>query len=252
MKHGIIMLCSVASLLLGGCGGTVSLEKTLEGAVINSTGEEIATEYVLNTDYLILYFGAHWSAPCQAFTPDLVDFYEKEKGGHLFQVLYVSNGNSEREMLAYMRKTKMQWPAVVYHSKSRKKLNQNYSGASIPRLVLLNSDGQILADTFNGDKFLGPQSVLDKLSAKLGKRQSDPVGISKITGKSLPTPEKIAELYKVEGIGAKANGKMAIINGSVTVKGDELDNGIIVEAITDAYVEISIEGNNYRLKPQKK
>ncbi len=82
MKRGILALCS-AALLLSSCGAPHrSLEKTLKGAVIDSNGEGVSPSYVLNTDYLLLYFSGRWSPSCQAFTPELVEFYQNEKGGH--------------------------------------------------------------------------------------------------------------------------------------------------------------------------
>ncbi|MEN7972854.1 MAG: thioredoxin-like domain-containing protein [Verrucomicrobiota bacterium] len=253
MKYRIAIL-SCTALILAGCGGKpaplFSLEKTLEGAVVDNQGDAVTTSYVLNTDYLLLYFSAHWCPPCRAFTPKLVDFYQNEVGGQLFQVLFISNDHNDQEMRSYMRDAEMPWPAVVYHSDARKIMTKHYSGQGIPRLVLINKNGRVLADTFSGSKYLGPQHVLEELKKRLAKRKIDPVGISESTGEVLPPTKDIKKEYKVEGIGIQGGRDIAVINGEVVSKGDEIDKGVVVFDITAEYVELSFEGNRYRLLPK--
>ncbi|VGO15141.1 Sporulation thiol-disulfide oxidoreductase A [Pontiella desulfatans] len=252
MKPSFAIFCTTA-LLMGGCGSSNrmgSLEKTLEGAVIDHNGNAVNASYALNTNHLLLYFSAHWCPPCRAFTPELVKFYNQNNGGQLFQVLLISNDHTDQEMQAYVRGAKMPWPAVVYHSEARKILNNHYSGQGIPRLVLLDSAGEIVADSFKGKTYLGPNHVLEELAKLLDERERDPAGLSKATGAPLATPEKFKRLYKIDGFGSGAAGNMAFINGKVTQQGAELDTGVVVENITGTYVEISFEGNRYRLKPE--
>jgi nucleoredoxin len=238
-----------------GCSVKVasSLDKTLEGAVIDHQGEAVETGYVLNTDYLLLYFSAHWCGPCRSFTPKLVDYYRDNQGGQLFQVLFISSDHSDREMLNYMKDTQMPWPAVIYHSEARKLLQLQYSGQGIPQLVLLDRKGNILADSFKGRKYLGPQHVLNELNEqlkdRLKKREVDPVGLSETTGKPLPTPDRLASEYKVSGFGKSADRNIAFVNGSVVHQGETLGEGVIIEDITDTYVEVSYENNRYQLRP---
>lgn len=239
--------------LLAGCGGGkggINLEKTLEGAVIDPEWREVSPSYVLNTDHLLLYFSAHWCPPCRGFTPKLVDFYKRENGGNLFEVLFISADHTEREMQNYVREAKMPWPAVLYHSEATKKLHKAYSGQGIPRLVLLDRKGNVLADSFKGKKYLGPQHVLNELKKELDSRKSDPVGLSEATGKTLSTPEKLAKKFKVGGIAEQGNRRIAMINGKVYTQGDELDDGITITGINAEHVEIEKEGNRYRLLPE--
>jgi thiol-disulfide isomerase/thioredoxin len=251
MARGMTILCFIA-LLAGGCGEmkkAVSMEETLAGAVIDARGSALPVSVALNTDYLLLYFSAHWCPPCQAFTPKLVDFYNTQNGGTLFQVLFISSDRGEKEMLAYMQKTHMPWPGVVFHSDATKTLNKHYSGQGIPRLVLVNRDGKVLADSFKGREYLGPQAVIEELKEILSKRQVDPVGLSETTNETLPTPDKLARKFKVNGFGQGSKQDIAIINGKFTAEGAELEKGVVVEDITTTYVEVSYEGNLYRLYP---
>ncbi len=244
-----------AVLLMSGCGVKVakSLDLTLEDAVVDHRGEAVDTGYVLNTDYLLLYFSGHWCGPCRSFTPKLVDYYKKNMGGNLFQVLFVSADHSDAEMKNYMLSAQMPWPAVLYHSEARKRIKMQYAGSGIPQLVLLDRNGRILADSFDGKKYLGPQHVLNELHQRLAdrlkEREVDPYGLSASSGKPLPIPEELAKRFRVDGFGKAKNQNMAFINGELVLVGQELDKGIIIEAITDTYVEISYEDNRYRLNP---
>lgn len=248
-------LLGCAILLLAGCSVKVasSLDKTLNEAVIDHRGEAVDSDYVLNTDFLLLYFSGHWCGPCRSFTPELVKYYNEKQGGHLFQVLFVSSDHSDTEMKHYMQSAGMPWPAVVYHSEARKMIKRQYAGSGIPQLVLLDKNGRILADSFKGKKYLGPRHVLtaldERLEKRLKKREVDPVGLSEITGKDLPTPDRIAKKYRVDGFGKTKGQNMAFINGEIVLAGQELDEGIIIEAVTESYVEISYEKNRYKLFP---
>jgi thiol-disulfide isomerase/thioredoxin len=252
MKYALTIACA-AFLLLNGCAPTkrtISLGDTLASAVIDHNGEPATANHALNTDYLLLYFSAHWCAPCRGFTPKLVEYYNKNLGGQLFQVLFVSNDRSDREMQAYMKEAAMPWPAVIYHSEAKKTLEKVYSGQGIPRLVLLDRSGSVVADSFKGQTYLGPNHVLEELDSLLNERKQDPAGITETTGQILPTPDKFKRRYRIDGFGSGANGSMAFINGKVTLESEELETGVVVETITDKYVEISFEGNRYRLQPE--
>jgi len=252
MRYRMATLCTLAILLFSGCGvfkKAVPLEKTLAGALIDANGNRIATGDLLDTDYLLLYFSAHWCPPCQVFTPKLVEFYRSHGGGQLFHTLLVSSDHSETAMFDYMRETHMPWPAIQYSSPAINALNRTYSGDGIPRLVLINNKGDVLADSFKGSEYLGPQTVLEKLKDLLAERKTDPVGISEATGKLLPTPNTLAKKFKINGFGQGSQNDIAIINGQFTAVGAELDKGVRVEKITTTFVEISYEGNHYRLYP---
>ncbi len=249
-----ILACTI--LLLAGCGRPAAkkLDTVLEGAVINPRGEAVETGYALNTDYLLLYFSAHWCGPCRSFTPQLVEYYKSKMGGSLFQVLFISSDHSDAEMKNYMETARMPWPAVIYHSEARKAVKKRYAGSGIPQLVLLDRKGRVLADSFDGRKYLGPRHVLNELdqqlAARLEKGETDPAGLSETTGKTLPTPERIAAEYRIDGFGKTKSQNMAFINGELKLVGDDLGNGVIVEKITETYVEISYEKNLYKLLPQ--
>src|SRR6185503_11111546 len=51
--------------------------------------------------YIAVYFSAHWCAPCRAFTPKLVEWYNANKAANPhFELVFVSADNSEKDMEA--------------------------------------------------------------------------------------------------------------------------------------------------------
>ncbi len=252
MKLGTTLLCSIAFLLSCGCGSfkkSIAMEETLTRAVVDANGRDLPASKLLGTDYLLLYFSAHWCPPCQVFTPKLVEFYKANGGGKLFNAVLISSDHSETDMFNYMRETHMPWPAVQYGSDASKTLNKTFSGDGIPRLVLVNTKDEMLADSFKGRQYLGPQVVLEELKKILARRNTIPGEPSDADAKHLPTPRKLAKKFKINGFGQGSEQDIAIINGKFAAVGTELDEGVVVEQITSAYVAISFEGERYRLYP---
>ncbi len=59
---------------------------------------------------------------------------------------------------------KMPWPAMKYPDLDNAKVSvKKYFGPGIPDLVLVDADGKVLSDTFNGKDYVGPSHVLDDI-----------------------------------------------------------------------------------------
>lgn len=246
--HPVLLILTLT--LLTGCEKpqpVISLQPTFDTAVVDVDGAEVAATRLLDTDYLLLYFSAHWCPPCRAFTPKFVDFYNTKGGGTRFQAVLISRDKSEAEMFTYMRETKMPWPTVRFESESADTLQATYSGNGIPRLVLVDRQGTVIADSFEGKKYVGPQHVLNYLQAQLG----DPEPTSRPTAQSKPADtEDFAQRFALNGLAKRGDQNIAIINGKVASAGTEIETGVIVEQITEVYAELSFEGKRYRLHPQ--
>ena len=115
--------------------------------------------------------------------------------------------------------------------------------------MLVNRDGDVLADSFKGSKYLGPQAVLEALDELIADRHADAPGTAADAKSALPTPEKVAKKYTIDGFGQGGQGNIAIVNGQFVSEGDALDEGVIVERVTKNHVEISMDGNTYLLYP---
>jgi nucleoredoxin len=117
-----------------------------------------------------IYFSAHWCPPCRKFTPQLVDYYNRVAPLHPdFDLIFFSLDHTQFEMDTYMKEDKMPWPAVRYTQREGKELLKKLAGKSIPCLVLVDSDGNVVSTSETGDQYLGPGKVLADLDNLLAK-----------------------------------------------------------------------------------
>ena len=113
-----------------------------------------------------LYFSAHWCSPCRQFTPKLVEYYNKVLGEHPeFEIIFVSSDKSAEAMAAYMSEAGMPWPAIDFGKLANVPTLKKYAGDGIPDLVIVDTTGKVLADSYVRGKYVGPQRVLDDLTA---------------------------------------------------------------------------------------
>jgi nucleoredoxin len=130
------------------------------GAVSRFEDTELETK-----KYFLLYFSAHWCGPCRKFTPGLINLYKEIAAKHPeFELIFVSCDRSPFGMETYMRETNMPWPAIDFQKLREKEGIQKYAGKGIPDLVLVDNSGTVLADSYKGEQYLGPASVLQALN----------------------------------------------------------------------------------------
>ena len=111
-----------------------------------------------------LYFSAHWCGPCRKFTPQLVDFYNRVAPQHPeFELIFISNDRQPFNMETYMKETNMPWPAIEFAKVGGKDVLNRYEGKGIPCLVVIDASGKVISDTFEGEKYLGPEKVMADL-----------------------------------------------------------------------------------------
>lgn len=142
------------------------MQRQLEGKLMRlEDGKFIPVnvgQILAGVKYYAIYFSAGWCAPCREFTPGFVGAYRELKQKYpSFEVIFVSNDHSGVEMANYMRQDRMPWPALRYEQVAGSQL-QRYAGPGIPCLVLVDASGKVLANSFRGAEYLGPQHVLDE------------------------------------------------------------------------------------------
>jgi nucleoredoxin len=123
-----------------------------------------------NKKLIGLYFSAHWCGPCRKFTPELVDYYNRTAPQHPeFEVIFVSDDKSAAGMETYMRETNMPWPAIDFQKVSAATEIKKYAGRGIPCLVLIDSTGKVVSNSYDGSNYVGPKKVLTDLDAIFAK-----------------------------------------------------------------------------------
>ena len=106
---------------------------------------EYDSESPLHNKFILLYFSAKWCGPCRRFTPQLKAFYNelKMRDESLFEIVFVSSDKNNFEFTQYF--IEMPWFAIPFSSRSLSdKLYNNYGINSIPQLVVLNRNLDVL------------------------------------------------------------------------------------------------------------
>lgn len=116
--------------------------------LVDASGKPVALDQ-LKGKIVGIYFSAHWCPPCRAFTPKLVEF--RDKNAKDFEIVFVSADKTEKDQQGYMTETKMQWPAVKWHSDEANALTKKYSVTGIPKLVILSAKGDTITENGRGD-----------------------------------------------------------------------------------------------------
>ncbi|RZF46810.1 hypothetical protein LSTR_LSTR012033 [Laodelphax striatellus] len=131
------------------CGGSGSKP-------ISSLDHESCKD-ALQGNVIGVYFSAHWCPPCRAFTPQLIDTYNKLKErGKKFQVLFVSSDRSLDSFESYF--SIMPWLALPYdETESRQDLAKLFDIHGIPTLVLLDTDQSLITIEGRGEINDDPQ-----------------------------------------------------------------------------------------------
>lgn len=66
-------------------------------------------------------------------------------------------------MEKYMREANMPWPAIDFQKIAGKETIRKYAGRGIPCLVLIDSTGKVVSNSFEGSNYVGPKKVLADL-----------------------------------------------------------------------------------------
>lgn len=182
MKKLLLTFAGVLTLTLPGLAVDSPIYTAVKGHLVASAGKR--TSHFDDTPlapvkYYALYYSASWCGPCKAFTPKLVEWYQKTKPENPhFELIFVSQDNSEPDMAKYMADDHMPWPALDFKKKAQDKALTKYAGSGIPDLVLIDSDGKVLSDSFVDGKYAGPQKVLADIDKTLADNKPSPEAVA--------------------------------------------------------------------------
>ena len=162
------MICILlACVLVAATASAQELAPQLANRLVSLNGKRtqpVVDSPVKDAKYIALYYSAAWCGPCRAFTPELVRFYNENKAKIPgFELVFMSQDNSEPEMEKYMADMSMPWPALRFTAVKTSSNLMKYAGPGIPCLVLLNDKGEVLSHSYDGKRYLGPAKVMDDL-----------------------------------------------------------------------------------------
>jgi nucleoredoxin len=144
------------------------LVRCRDGVTNRADGSELEKKKLIG-----LYFSAHWCGPCRKFTPQLVDYYNRVAPAHPeFEIVFVSSDRSRFAWETYIRETKMPWLAIDYDQLTDMAGVKALGGDGIPSLLVVDEGSHVVASSYDGEKYLGPQNALaalDKIFAAGGQ-----------------------------------------------------------------------------------
>ena len=107
-------------------------------------GLQVDLSVALDNKIVGLFFSASWCPPCRRFLPLLVEFYEKlrEREAPL-EIVFISSDVSSADMSEYMRHHG-NWLSLAHSDVYARQLKQRYSVWTIPKLIVVAPDGEIV------------------------------------------------------------------------------------------------------------
>jgi thiol-disulfide isomerase/thioredoxin len=97
---------------------------------------------------VVMYMGAGWCAPCQAFSPKLVKLIrDKAPKPSDVAFFYLSGDKTPAEMKAYVTKMGITWPTIRYSTTAQLPAFAPFFGNVIPQLVVTDRHGKLLVDS---------------------------------------------------------------------------------------------------------
>ncbi len=94
----------------------------------------------------------------------MVEYYNRVAAAHPeFELIFVSSDRSRFGWETYISETKMPWLAIEYDQLAGLASLKQLGGSSIPSLLVLDSSSRIVASSYDGEKYLGPQTALAAL-----------------------------------------------------------------------------------------
>jgi len=121
-------------------------DEVLDGNLVILDGKKFAKHELTAkpTKYYVFYYTASWCPPCQAFTPSLVDFYEKNKNEN-FELVLITSDDSEDAMEGYAKDKKMPWPQLKQSKAASFKKSFDHGVNGIPSVIVCDLEGKIVS-----------------------------------------------------------------------------------------------------------
>ncbi|MGI9243867.1 MAG: thioredoxin-like domain-containing protein [Verrucomicrobiales bacterium] len=171
LKPALACLILLASTVPSGRAG---FSEELEGKLVKlSPGSGELVEYELpaspQTKYFLIYFSAHWCAPCRKMTPAMVGFYHELKETHPeVELIFVSADRDAGAMVRYANWAQMPWPALAWDERESIPAISELRPRAIPYIALFDAGGGLLGASDTGGFNVGVPKIINALQEELG------------------------------------------------------------------------------------
>jgi nucleoredoxin len=140
---------------------TSVFDDVLDGNLVILDGKKLK-KHTLETKpakYYVFYYTASWCPPCQAFTPSLVDFYNKQKKGNDdFEFVLITSDRDGDAMEGYAKDKKMPWPQLKHSKADTFKSKFKHGVTGIPSVIVCDLEGRVI--TANGRDLSALKEIL--------------------------------------------------------------------------------------------
>ncbi|CAN0892984.1 Probable nucleoredoxin 1 [Linum grandiflorum] len=111
--------------------------------VVDKSGAKVQVSELVGKT-ILLYFSAHWCAPCRKFTPKLIKAYHeiKPKSNNNFEVIFISSDRDQPSFDEYF--STMPWLAVPFDPDTKTVIQKKFKIAGIPAVVAIGPNGKTL------------------------------------------------------------------------------------------------------------
>jgi thiol-disulfide isomerase/thioredoxin len=143
------LLTNARNFLVSEKGAPGRMLEELAGKLVNPLdGRPTSLDAAARPKYVVLYMGAGWCGPCQAFSPQLVKMLkEKNPAPGEVATIYLSGDKSPGEMKAYVTKMGIAWPTLRYNNSGQLPAFSALFGNTIPQLVVTDRHGKVVVDS---------------------------------------------------------------------------------------------------------
>jgi thiol-disulfide isomerase/thioredoxin len=116
----------------------------------DSTEKKMYSLSTFKGKYLLVDFWASWCGPCKQEIPYLKKAYEKYKSKG-FEIMSVSLDDKRSNWIAALKQFEMPWAQISDVKGFKSVVNELYHIPSIPKTLLLDKEGKIIATDLRGD-----------------------------------------------------------------------------------------------------
>jgi len=120
----------------------------------------------LEGQYVLFEFWASWCGPCIPEIPYLKNLHEKYQNDN-FTIVGISMDRDKETLINFIEEREMEWIQVYEEEGWEGKLPRLFNVSGIPRMYLLDPNGNIIAKDLRGEEMVSKvESLMDKQQSK--------------------------------------------------------------------------------------